>query len=71
MDKAYRVRDCMDKDEALSVKKPITGIRFFTDKAYKVRNCVDKDEVLSVKKPIMSKGVVRKYFFGFNPSGCS
>ena len=23
MDKAYRVRDCVDKDKALSIKKPI------------------------------------------------
>ena len=40
-----------------------------TDKAHKVRNRVDKDKVLNVKKPIVSKGVVKKYPFGFNPSG--
>ena len=40
-----------------------------TDKAYKVRNRVDKDKALDAKKPIASKGAMRKYPFGFNPSG--
>ena len=39
------------------------------NKAYKVKNRVNKDKALNVKKPIMSKGVIRKYPFGFNPSG--
>ena len=42
----------MDKDEALGVKKPITGIKFPTDKTHKVRDRVDKDEALSAKKLI-------------------
>ena len=30
---------------------------------------MDKNKVLGAKRPIMSKGVIRKYPFGFNPSG--
>ena len=59
----------MDKNKVLGVKKLIMGIRFPTDKAYRVRNCVDKDKALNVKKPIMSKGIIKKYPFGFNPFG--
>ena len=59
----------MDKDKVLSIKKPIAGIKFPTNKAYRVRNYVDKNKVLSIKKPIISKGIIRKYPFGFNPSG--
>ena len=70
-DKAYRVKDRVDKDKALGAKKPIIKIKFPTDKAHKVRNRVNKDEALGAKKPIMSKGIVRKRPFGFNPSGCS
>ena len=39
------------------------------DKAYRVRNYMDKDKALNAKKPIASKGAVRKYPLGFNPSG--
>ena len=42
-----------------------------TDKAFKVRNRVDKDKALNIKKPIISKGVIKKYPFRFNPSGYS
>ena len=59
----------MDKDKALGIKKPITGIKFPTDKAHRVRNRVDKDKALGIKKPIISKGVIRKRPLGFNPSG--
>ena len=44
-------------------------MRIPTDKAYKTKNRVDKDKVLGAKKPIMSKGDIKKYSFGFNPSG--
>ena len=30
---------------------------------------MDKDKALSAKKPIMSKGVIKKYPLGSNPSG--
>ena len=30
---------------------------------------MDKDKVLGAKKLIMFKGVIKKYFFGFNPFG--
>ena len=56
-------------NKALSIKSRVREIRFSTDKAYKVRNRVDKNEALGVKKPIMSKGNIRKYPLGFNPSG--
>ena len=59
----------MDKDKALGIKKLIMGIRFLMDRVYRVRNCVNKNKALGVKKPIVSKGVVRKCPFGFNPSG--
>ena len=39
------------------------------NKAYKVKNCVNNNKVLNAKKPIIFKGVVKKYPFGFNPSG--
>ena len=41
-----------------------------TDRVYKTKNCVDKDKVLGVKSLIVFKGVMRKRFFEFNPSGC-
>ena len=40
-----------------------------TDKAFKVRNRMNKDKALGVKKLIISKGIIKKHFFGFNPSG--
>ena len=40
-----------------------------TDKAHRIKNYVDKDEALGAKKLIMSKGVIRKYPLGFDPSG--
>ena len=40
-----------------------------TDKDYRVRNRVNKDKALDTKKPIISKGVIKKYPFGSNPSG--
>ena len=58
------------KDKVLSIKSWATEIKVPTNKAYRIKNCVDKDKVLSVKKLIISKGVVKKYPFGFNPSGC-
>ena len=57
-------------NKALSIKSWAREIRFPTDKAYKVKNRVDKDKALGAKKPTVSKGVVKKYPFGFNPSGC-
>ena len=54
----------------LSAKFWAREIKVPTDKAYRVRNRVDKDKALGAKKPIAFKGVVKKYPFGFNPSGC-
>ena len=39
------------------------------DKAYRVKNRVNKDKALNIKKPITFKGIIKKYPFGFNPSG--
>ena len=91
MNKAHRVRNRVDKDKALSAKKPITfkkiikyltinnkalnaksrarEIKFPTDKAHKVKNRLNKNKALSAKKLIMSKGIIKKYPFGSNPSG--
>ena len=39
------------------------------DKVHRIKNRVDKDKVLGAKNPVVSKEVMRKYPFGFNPSG--
>ena len=56
-------------DKILSVKFWVKGIKFPTNKTYKVRNYMDKDKALGAKKSIIFKGAVKKYSFGFNPSG--
>ena len=57
------------KNKVLSVKSRAREIKFPTDKAYRVKNRINKNKVLSVKKLIMSKGIIKKRPFGFNPSG--
>ena len=39
------------------------------NRVHRIKNRVDKDEALGAKSLIMSKGAIRKRFFGFNPSG--
>ena len=39
------------------------------DKAYRVKNYMNKDKALGIKKPIISKGIVKKHPFEFNPFG--
>ena len=41
------------------------------NKAHRIKNRIDKDKALNIKKPIVSKGVIKKYPLGFNPSGYS
>ena len=56
-------------NKALSIKSQAREIKIPIHKAHKVKNYVDKDNTLSIKKPIISKGVIKKYPFGSNPSG--
>ena len=44
-------------------------MKFLINKAYRIRDRVDKDKVLGVKKLITFKEIIKKYPFGFNPSG--
>ena len=56
-------------NKALNIKSRARKIKVPTNKAHRVRNRVDKDKALGVKKPTIFKGIIKKYPFGFNPSG--
>ena len=58
-------------NKVLNAKSRAKGIKFPTNKAHKVKNRINKNKALNTKKPIISKGIIKKYPLGFNPSGYS
>ena len=39
------------------------------DRIHRIKNYINKDKALGAKSLIISKGVIRKYLFRFDPSG--